>query len=205
MRGDDGEAQGGGGVDATATTSEPPRQFPAFPFQPYGIQLDLMRGLYEVLERGGIGIFESPTGTGKTLSVLCSALQWLEVRAGKNARVRVCVSACVRVCARSCVPDCVRACNRGVWRWSERLFVCSRGGAARLPLPLPRSLVRGCSLFFRFFLFLSLLSSISLFHSPLPLPTTPVPRPPSLVLRASSPSRARLTLGARTRAPSTMS
>lgn len=56
------------------------RAFPAFPFRPYDIQLDLMRGLYDVLERGGIGIFESPTGTGKTLSVLCSSLHWLEVR-----------------------------------------------------------------------------------------------------------------------------
>ena len=56
------------------------RTFPAFPFRPYDIQLDLMRGLYDVLERGGIGIFESPTGTGKTLSVLCSSLHWLEVR-----------------------------------------------------------------------------------------------------------------------------
>ena len=73
--GDDG--RGGGGDGLVASTSER-RDFPAFPFEPYPIQLDLMRGLYRTLERGGIGVFESPTGTGKTLSVLCSALQWLE-------------------------------------------------------------------------------------------------------------------------------
>lgn len=73
--GDDG--RGGGGDGLAASTSER-RDFPAFPFEPYPIQLDLMRGLYRTLERGGIGVFESPTGTGKTLSVLCSALQWLE-------------------------------------------------------------------------------------------------------------------------------
>ena len=61
-----------------ASTSTSRQSFPAFPYEPYPIQLDLMRGLYKVLERGGIGVFESPTGTGKTLSVLCSALQWLE-------------------------------------------------------------------------------------------------------------------------------
>ncbi len=53
-------------------------QFPVFPHTPYGIQLDLMRSLYATLKRGGIGVFESPTGTGKTLSTLCAALQWLE-------------------------------------------------------------------------------------------------------------------------------
>lgn len=71
------DERGGGGDGLVASTSER-RDFPAFPFEPYPIQLDLMRGLYRTLERGGIGVFESPTGTGKTLSVLCSALQWLE-------------------------------------------------------------------------------------------------------------------------------
>ena len=71
------DGRGGGGDGLVASTSER-RDFPAFPFEPYPIQLDLMRGLYRTLERGGIGVFESPTGTGKTLSVLCSALQWLE-------------------------------------------------------------------------------------------------------------------------------
>jgi Rad3-related DNA helicase len=37
--------------------------FPAFPFLPYGIQLDLMRAIYATLDAGGVGVFESPTGT----------------------------------------------------------------------------------------------------------------------------------------------
>ncbi|KAK9816819.1 hypothetical protein WJX72_005361 [[Myrmecia] bisecta] len=53
------------------------RSFPAFPYQPYGIQTEFMQHLYATLEKGGIGLFESPTGTGKTLSLICSALQWL--------------------------------------------------------------------------------------------------------------------------------
>lgn len=48
-----------------------------FPFAPYGIQEDLMRNMYETLDSGLIGIFESPTGTGKSLSIICSALHWL--------------------------------------------------------------------------------------------------------------------------------
>lgn len=34
-----------------------------FPFPPYDIQEDFMKTLYHVLENGGVGIFESPTGT----------------------------------------------------------------------------------------------------------------------------------------------
>lgn len=36
-----------------------------------------MRALYSVIENQKIGIFESPTGTGKTLTLMCSALKWL--------------------------------------------------------------------------------------------------------------------------------
>uniref|UniRef100_A0A8C0WM15 ATP-dependent DNA helicase DDX11 n=1 Tax=Castor canadensis TaxID=51338 RepID=A0A8C0WM15_CASCN len=48
-----------------------------FPFPPYSIQKEFMAELYQVLETGKIGIFESPTGTGKSLSLICGALSWL--------------------------------------------------------------------------------------------------------------------------------
>ncbi|KAL3528760.1 hypothetical protein ACH5RR_008082 [Cinchona calisaya] len=51
--------------------------FPAFPYKPYSIQIDFMKALYQSLQKGGISMLESPTGTGKTLSIICSALQWL--------------------------------------------------------------------------------------------------------------------------------
>ena len=49
----------------------------AFPFPPYPIQIQFMTHLYESLEQGKIGIFESPTGTGKSLSLACASLKWL--------------------------------------------------------------------------------------------------------------------------------
>ncbi|OXU22266.1 hypothetical protein TSAR_001674 [Trichomalopsis sarcophagae] len=55
---------------------ETPSDFP-FPFPPYPIQADFMKNLYMCLENGNLGIFESPTGTGKTLSIICGALKWL--------------------------------------------------------------------------------------------------------------------------------
>uniref|UniRef100_A0A8C3XSW9 ATP-dependent DNA helicase DDX11 n=1 Tax=Chelydra serpentina TaxID=8475 RepID=A0A8C3XSW9_CHESE len=60
-----GEPQGKGRVN-----------FP-FPYTPYSIQEDFMAKLYDVLEAGKVGIFESPTGTGKSLSLICGALSWL--------------------------------------------------------------------------------------------------------------------------------
>lgn len=49
-----------------------------FPFTPYKIQHDFMTHLYETIENQRIGIFESPTGTGKSLSLICGSLKWLK-------------------------------------------------------------------------------------------------------------------------------
>lgn len=47
------------------------------PFHPYEVQKQLMNALYECIEAGKVGIFESPTGTGKSLSIICASLTWL--------------------------------------------------------------------------------------------------------------------------------
>ncbi|KAF3066395.1 ATP-dependent RNA helicase chl1 [Daldinia childiae] len=49
------------------------------PYTPYDVQEQFMNTAYEVLQQGEgqIGILESPTGTGKSLSLICAALTWL--------------------------------------------------------------------------------------------------------------------------------
>ncbi|XP_046916905.2 LOW QUALITY PROTEIN: regulator of telomere elongation helicase 1 [Dermatophagoides farinae] len=49
-----------------------------FPFKPYDIQIDYMRSVIKALNSRQNALLESPTGTGKTLSLLCSTLAWLE-------------------------------------------------------------------------------------------------------------------------------
>ncbi|XP_012539548.1 ATP-dependent DNA helicase DDX11 [Monomorium pharaonis] len=55
---------------------EPPEEF-LFPFPAYEIQKRFMKELFGCLESGKLGLFESPTGTGKSLSLICGALRWL--------------------------------------------------------------------------------------------------------------------------------
>ena len=52
------------------------QQFP-FPFTPYKTQKELMNQIYDCIDSKSTGFFESPTGTGKSLSIICSAGQWL--------------------------------------------------------------------------------------------------------------------------------
>lgn len=54
----------------------PPKAF-HHPFQPYDIQQRFMESIYQCIEDGKVGIFESPTGTGKSLSLICGCLTWL--------------------------------------------------------------------------------------------------------------------------------
>ncbi|XP_068928720.1 regulator of telomere elongation helicase 1 isoform X1 [Petaurus breviceps papuanus] len=49
-----------------------------FPFQPYKCQEDYMAKVLECLQKKVNGILESPTGTGKTLCLLCTTLAWRE-------------------------------------------------------------------------------------------------------------------------------
>lgn len=49
-----------------------------FPFEPYKIQKELMEKILDTIENSKIGIFESPTGTGKSLSVLSAIVYWLQ-------------------------------------------------------------------------------------------------------------------------------
>ncbi|KAK4527345.1 hypothetical protein GAYE_SCF38G5267 [Galdieria yellowstonensis] len=49
----------------------------SFPCQPYPVQIEFCKKLIQIIESGSIGILESPTGTGKSLSIVCGVLTWL--------------------------------------------------------------------------------------------------------------------------------
>ncbi|RKP36317.1 helicase C-terminal domain-containing protein, partial [Dimargaris cristalligena] len=49
-----------------------------YPFEPYACQLVFMEKVITALQEGTNALLESPTGTGKTLCLLCASLAWLE-------------------------------------------------------------------------------------------------------------------------------
>jgi chromosome transmission fidelity protein 1 len=64
-------------VNITATMDKTTERDFHHPFEPYEIQKQFMNAVYDCLEDGKVGIFESPTGTGKSLSLICGSLTWL--------------------------------------------------------------------------------------------------------------------------------
>jgi len=56
-----------------------------FPFEPYAVQRDYMKGVISALQSGTNALLESPTGTGKTLCLLCAALAWQRHEKGRIA------------------------------------------------------------------------------------------------------------------------
>lgn len=61
-----------------------------FPYQPYPAQIASISKIIMVLQEGGSAIVESPTGTGKSLSILCSVLAYVEsLQASKQPVPRI--------------------------------------------------------------------------------------------------------------------
>merc|ERR1712223_1922733 len=54
-----------------------------FPYEPYEAQKLYMEKVLECLRDKKFGLLESPTGTGKTLALLCASLAWLENERGR--------------------------------------------------------------------------------------------------------------------------
>ena len=57
-----------------------------FPFEAYQVQLVYMEKVVMALESGSNALLESPTGTGKTLCLLCAALGWRRAQVEKQTQ-----------------------------------------------------------------------------------------------------------------------
>lgn len=67
-----------------------------FPYEPYDVQKVYMEKVVQCLRERAFGLLESPTGTGKTLALLCASLAWLQHDRGSQANNRVSDDADIR-------------------------------------------------------------------------------------------------------------
>ncbi|KAG0329215.1 Fanconi anemia group J protein [Dissophora globulifera] len=58
-----------------------------FPFTPYKSQKDMMSRIVEALQKKENALLESPTGSGKSLALLCGALAWLDSEKERRQRL----------------------------------------------------------------------------------------------------------------------
>eukprot|EP01080_Neovahlkampfia_damariscottae_P009562 gene9562-1765_t len=61
----------------------------AFPYEPYPVQKAYMTKVIQSLQEGKNALLESPTGTGKTLSLLCATLAWTEHMKTQKSTIEV--------------------------------------------------------------------------------------------------------------------
>ncbi|XP_037091330.1 Fanconi anemia group J protein homolog [Pollicipes pollicipes] len=55
----------------------------AFPFNAYPCQVAMMAKIVQGLKHGQNCLLESPTGSGKSLALLCAALAWQQAEAAR--------------------------------------------------------------------------------------------------------------------------
>jgi hypothetical protein len=108
-----------------------------FPHQAYGTQLGFMSKMISALEGGANALLEAPTGSGKTLSLLCAALAW---QAREKARVEEGASAAAQAQAAAHAAAAAAAAGGGdaaaaaaAAAVAAAATPCAAGGAARSP------------------------------------------------------------------------
>jgi chromosome transmission fidelity protein 1 len=101
-----------------------------FPYPPYDIQVQFMQHLHLSLREGEpgrpkIAVMESPTGTGKSLSIICAALTWVrEARAAERAAERAAAAGAEQAAASE--PDWVQAFKPEERRLDDKEFQAKR-------------------------------------------------------------------------------
>ncbi|KAJ2395570.1 Fanconi anemia group J protein, partial [Coemansia sp. RSA 2559] len=77
-----------------------------FPFAPYPSQLGMMNHMVRALNGSHNTMIESPTGSGKSLALLCAALGWRRHFAAKRTQSKTCVINVIRKFAKhNSLPD----------------------------------------------------------------------------------------------------
>lgn len=92
-----------------------------FPFVPYGPQEEYMKRVVVSLQSGKNALLESPTGTGKTLCLLCGSLAWLDLQRKLEEIPEL---RCDDLCDESMMDETGWECHHDEVR--HKIYFCSR-------------------------------------------------------------------------------
>lgn len=68
-----------------------------FPYEPYEVQKELMKRVIHGIQNSQNAVLESPTGTGKTMSLLCSSLAVKQLQNKEVISVESSAQLCTRL------------------------------------------------------------------------------------------------------------
>lgn len=112
-----------------------------YPYKPYDNQIRYMTTVIQALQNKQNALLQSPTGTGKTLSLLCSCLAWLQQKRLKQKKRKEEIPCKILYCIRT--HSQIRTCIQELRKTVYQPITCQLGSRDQLCIKLEFQNLKG--------------------------------------------------------------